>query len=80
MNRNNKESLLIRCKSKAAHLALVGGMALAPFAAIAGGSGAPDVSEVNTEIALYKTAAIGLAIAFAVVLWAIRGTSLLKPK
>lgn len=79
MNRNNPETLRHRVKAKAAHIALVGGMALAPFAAFAGGGG-PDVTAVNTEMNLYKVAAVGLAIAFAVVLWAIRGTSLLKPK
>lgn len=40
----------------------------------------PDVSAIIAEFNLYKVAVVGLVIAFAVVLWAIRGAGLLKPR
>lgn len=40
----------------------------------------PDVSSITTELTTYKTAVVGLVIAFAVVLWAIKGAGLLKPR
>lgn len=80
MNGNNKESLIYRVKQKAAHVALVASTSMAVAAPAFAGGGGPDVTAVDTEMQLYKVAAVGLAIAFAVVLWAIRGTSLLKPK
>lgn len=78
MNRNNKESLLHRTKAKIGHLALVGSTALATFPAFAGGG--PDTSSITTELGTYKTAVIALVIAFCVVLWAIKGAGLLKPR
>lgn len=57
--------------------AAVGAMALAPAAAFAQ---APDLSSIEDEIGLYKTAVVGLVIAFAVVLWAIRAAGLAKPR
>lgn len=41
---------------------------------------APDLSAIETEIGLYKVAVVGLVIAFAVVLWAIRAAGLTKPR
>lgn len=40
----------------------------------------PDVSAIEAEFDTYKVAVIGLVIAFAVVLWAIKATGLLKPR
>lgn len=40
----------------------------------------PDVSSIQSEFDTYKTAVVGLVIAFAVVLWAIKGAGLLKPR
>lgn len=47
--------------------------------AMAGGGGGPDTSAIEGEFTLYKAAAVGLIIAFCVVLWAKRGAGLLKP-
>lgn len=41
---------------------------------------APDLTAIETEIGLYKVAVVGLVIAFAVVLWAIRAAGLAKPR
>lgn len=57
--------------------AAVGAMALVPMAAMAQ---APDLSSIEDEIGLYKVAVVGLVIAFAVVLWAIRAAGLAKPR
>ncbi len=40
----------------------------------------PDVSAIESEFATYKIAVVGLVIAFAVVLWAIKASGLLKPR
>jgi len=40
----------------------------------------PDTSGILAEFSTYKVAVIGLVIAFAVVLWAIRAANLLKPR
>ena len=40
---------------------------------------APDTSAIEGEFTIYKAAAVGLIIAFCVVLWAKRGAGLLKP-
>lgn len=40
----------------------------------------PDVSSIEAEFDTYKAAVVGLVIAFAVVLWAIKGAGLLKPR
>lgn len=39
----------------------------------------PDTSSITGEFDMYKVAAVGLVIAFCVVLWAKRGAGLLKP-
>ncbi|MFT4178274.1 MAG: hypothetical protein QM612_02245 [Thermomonas sp.] len=52
---------------------LASGMALAQ-------SNGPDVSSIESEFSTYKVAVVGLVIAFAVVLWAIKGAGLLKPR
>lgn len=41
---------------------------------------APDLAPIETEINAYKVAVVGLVIAFAVVLWAIRAAGLAKPR
>ena len=53
-------------------------IALSPFAAMA--QGAPDLSAIEGELDGYKAAVVGLVIAFAVVLWAIRAAGLAKPR
>jgi hypothetical protein len=64
--------------NKARAYSLMGGaMALAPLAAFAQ---APDTSGIEAQFDLYKVAVVGLVIAFAVVLWAIRGAGLLRPR
>lgn len=40
----------------------------------------PDVSAIESEFDTYKVAVVGLVIAFAVVLWAIKASGLLKPR
>ena len=54
-----------------------GGALLASGASFAA---APDVSAIQTEFDTYKVAVVGLVIAFAVVLWAIKAAGLLKPR
>lgn len=51
---------------------------LSPMAAFA--QSGPNVSAIEAEFSTYKVAVVGLVIAFAVVLWAIRGAGLLKPR
>lgn len=40
----------------------------------------PDLSSIEAEFTQYKVAVVGLVIAFAVVLWAIKGAGLAKPR
>ncbi len=55
------------------------GVALAPALAFAQDA-APDTSEIEAKFVAYGAAAVTLVIAFAVVLWGVRGAGLLKPK
>lgn len=81
MNSNNKQSAVRRAADSVNGLryrtyAVVGtAMAMAPLSAFA----QVDTSEIESELALYKTAVVGLVIAFCVVLWAKRGAGLLRP-
>ncbi|MBD9368382.1 hypothetical protein [Xanthomonas sp. XNM01] len=82
MNRNNPQSLRHRA---AATVKSLGGKIATGTALVGATIGtamaqAPDLSAVEAELDVYKVAVVGLVIAFAVVLWAIRGASLLKPK
>jgi len=54
-------------------------MSLVPGLAFAQAQ-APDTTSILDEFSTYKVAVIGLVIAFAVVLWAIRAANLLKPR
>lgn len=83
MNRNNKQSLIHRAKDTARAL----GAKVATGTALVGASigtamaqTGPDVSAIEAEFDTYKVAVVGLVIAFAVVLWAIKATGLLKPR
>lgn len=61
-----------------AQVALGTALALSPFAAMA--QTGPDVSEIESKMDTYGVAAVGLVIAFAVILWGIRASGLLKPR
>lgn len=53
---------------------------VASMALVAPAFAAVDTAAIESEFSEYKTAVVGLVIAFAVVLWAIRGAGLLKPR
>lgn len=59
--------------------AAAAGTALVASGAALAQSG-PDTSAIESEFNTYKLAVVGLVIAFAVVLWAIRAAGLLKPR
>lgn len=70
---------LARSKNKVAGIFTACMLAMyAPFAF----AGAPtiDTSSITALFDDYKVAAVGLLIAFVVVLWALRATGLLKPR
>ena len=83
MNRNNKQSLIHRAKDTVRNLGAKVGTGLALTGATIGtamAQTAPDVSAIEAEFDTYKVAVVGLVIAFAVVLWSIKATGLLKPR
>lgn len=81
MNRKNRESMLVRAKASAQSLKTkIGVGSLMAFAALPAFAQAPDTASIEAEMTLYKTAVVALVIAFAVVLWSIKGAGLLKPR
>lgn len=78
----NKQSLRQRLGARfyAASGAIASTAMVAAPAFAGGGGGGVDTSSILSVFEENKVAAIAIAIAFAVVLWAIRGAGLLKPK
>ena len=67
-------------KSLAARAATVATLGMVAVGQAMAQATPPDTSSITAEFDLYKTAVVGLVIGFAVVLWAIRGAGLLKPR
>ncbi|MEN4903353.1 hypothetical protein [Luteimonas sp. TWI1437] len=82
MNRKTIETALIRAKGKAAHLRnrVGGGMLVAMASVPAFAQNTADIEAIKADIDAWKPVVVGLVIAFAVVLWAIRAASLAKPR
>lgn len=55
-------------------------VATASLPAFAGGGGGVDTSSIESKMDEYGAAAVALAIAFAVILWGLRASGLLKPR
>lgn len=77
--RNKFDSAAQSAKHYANRAAMVAAGSMAVMGSAMAQAG-PDVSSITTELTTYKTAVVGLVIAFAVVLWAIKGAGLLKPR
>lgn len=76
--RNNKLVSVIRStKAKAAAIGTTA-MVAAGSAMASGGGGGVDFSDISAGFEEYKVAVIGLILAFAAVLWAMRGAGLAK--
>lgn len=78
MFRSKFDSAMQAAKHYGTRAAAAGTALIASGAAMA--QGGPDVSAIEAEFDTYKVAVVGLVIAFAVVLWAVRAAGLLKPR
>lgn len=78
MNIRNRFTSAAQSAKHYANRAAAAGTALMASGAAMAQTG-PDVSAITGEFDTYKVAAVGLIIAFAVVLWAKRGAGLLRP-